>query len=314
MSFGLLQAQNQNVIVSKVTATWCGLCGNWGWDYTEALKEAYPSGPATVMTVHKSGSDLENATSTWFLNNLNVGGGQPLFYINNDQNLVGSGSWSNNLEDTKQEIEALADGFPVISFDGVSLAGDQVECTVQMELNTVADGTEYTIAVYVLENNVVNFQSGQGADAVHTNVMRMSLGQPEGINAIPLSAHEFSDVVDPDWNKDELGLLAVLYEVDGDDYKIIGSTAVANFASKTNTQDLLDPSIFTYSDEGGELVIIANDNNQYGLTINDMSGKQITSTDFSGSVRIAKNNTPTGVYVMTFSTENKTVSQQIFIK
>lgn len=312
LGFTLGQAQNKNVILTKATATWCPNCGLWGWDYKDALLEEFPSGPMTFIAAHFGNSALENEASLWFTRNLSVVG-QPKFYVNNDNNLVGSSTWNSQFDNVRQEILAKAQGEATISFDGVAIDGETTSCTVATNYSAQA-GTEYTIAVYVYENNVEFFQSAKGSDAIHANIMRSSLGEPQGVPYDPATgSYDFEDIIEADWNKEELGLLAVLYRVDGTKYIIEESASVSNFALKTSNEDLLEASLFGYMDRAAELIITADDQ-QYDLTLTDMSGRLAVKTQFRNEVSISKDQTPTGMYVATFRTDKGFYSQQIFIK
>lgn len=311
LGWTLGQAQNRNVIVTKATATWCPNCGTWAWDYKDALLAEFPSGPMTFIAAHFRNSDLENEASLWFARNINAAG-QPTFYINNDWNTVGSGSWNSQLSNVRQEILDKAQGEATVSFDGVAIDGETVSCTVGTNY-TAEPGTEYTIAVYVYEDNVDYFQSGR-PNAIHPNILRTSLGAPQGVPYDPATgSYDFQDVIDPAWNKDELGLLAVLYRIDGADYVIEESTSVSNFASKTSNEDLLDANTFGYTDRDAELIITA-DEQQYALTLTDMRGRVVVDTDFRNEISIQKILTPPGMYIATFRTNKGFYSQQIFIK
>ena len=307
-----LPAQNRNVIVTKGTATWCTNCGLWGWDYKEALKDALSTGPMTFISAHFLNSQLENEASLWFARNLNISG-QPRFYFNNDLNQVGFGTWNSQLASSTEEIISISEGTVSLSFDGVNIEGNNVSCTVRSEISTTAPDTEYTIAVYVYENNVVYDQAGWGNDAIHTNVLRSSLGAPEGIPFEPQTAHNFEAEVEESWNKEELGLLAVFYRIDGDKYVIEESTAVSNFAAKTSSEDLLDSRIFGYSDTETELIITADDQ-EYEMTLTDMNGRLVHQNQISKELSIQKDSTPPGIYIATFRTKSGFYSQQLFIK
>lgn len=302
------QAQN-NPIFSKHTATWCPNCGNWGWGYMEAMKEEFQTGPATLLGVHFSG-DLENDAAIWFKNNLGASG-QPRFYVNNQAISVGS-NWSDKVEVAKDAAtEMIASGMDIISFDGVSISDTDI--TANVNLSDIPNANTY-VAVYAYENNVVNYQAAQGDDAIHPNVLRASLGAPEGIEVTQAGTTAYVGELDARWNIDEIGLLAVVYEKVGNKYEIRSSQAISNVASRVSTDELLDTGIFTYTDTDNSLIIEADNAERYELTLTDMTGQRVYNNTFTNQISIEKSQLITGMYVSTLRSGNKLVSQQIFIK
>lgn len=311
LAFFSLNAQQQgNTIVTKATATWCPNCGNWGWDYLEALKEKFPSGPIVLVSAHKGNSDLQTEASKWYTDNLNVSG-QPKFYFDNDINSVNGGNWESELDENVQLLNDQADAAPVlVQFDQYSILSGII--TAKIRVADLPPAADYTVATYVLENNVEYAQSGQGNDAIHTNIMRSSLGAPEGVSVAPNSTITMTGNVEDDWNVSELGLLVVLYQKEGDDYVITNSTYTPT-ATLANNQELLDAFLFSYSDEGSSLLISVEDENNYDFSLTDLSGKVVMNDNFSNNIRINKSQVTAGMYVVTFRSENKILSQQIFI-
>lgn len=306
-------AQN-NPIFSKVTASWCPNCGNWGWSYMEAMKEEFQTGPATLLGVHFSG-DLKSDAGVWFANNLNASG-QPRFFVNNQAISVGGGNWSTKVETAKDaSTEMIGTGMNIISFDGVSVGISGIDINANVNISSLPNTTnEVSVAVYVYENNVENFQSGQGNDAVHPNVLRMALGAPEGTVVTEAGTISVSGDLNADWNLEELGLLAVVYEKVGDTYEIRSSQAISNVASRVSTDELLDANLFSYSDTESTLTITAENTDTYEVTLTNMTGQKVFSNTFENQINIDKAQLHTGMYVSTLRSGNKLVSQQVFVK
>lgn len=117
-----LTVNSQNTpVFTKVTATWCPNCGNWGWEYMETMKDMFATGDAVVLGAHFSG-DLANPTSEWFADNLNSVG-QPKFYVNNERITVSSGNWSTKVQET---VDAVATA-KTQTFDVLGVSDVQIE-------------------------------------------------------------------------------------------------------------------------------------------------------------------------------------------
>jgi|GEM_PF-2725453 len=312
LAFLSLNAQQEgNTIINKVTATWCPFCGQWGWDYKDALISEFSSGPVVLIAPHKSGSDLASEASLWYVDQLNSAG-QPRFYFNNELNSVSGSNWEERLDDNVQFLRDKAAASPaLVQFDRYSITDNTIEAQVYVDA-LPQTGNEFTVAAYVIENNVVSPQSGKGNDAVHTNIMRSSLGAPEGVTVSSNNTINLTGELDADWDQDEIGLLVVLYEKSGEAYTIANSTFTPT-ALLADNEELLDPSLFTYSDLGTTLVLNAADDEKYQLSLTDMSGRTMLTEEFVSSYSLNKTDMTPGLYVVTLRTENSVLSQQIFI-
>jgi len=306
-----------NPVFSKVTATWCPNCGNWGWDYMETMKDEFASGPATILGVHYSG-DLANETAVWFADNLNSVG-QPVFYLNNTKVAVGSSNWSDQVESTKDmATEAITSGLDIISFDGITMGNGQINATINIREMPNTTNEVYA-AVYVYENNVENNQSGNGL-SLHPNVLRSALGPTaitidnDGVLFGAPSDLTFLGVIQSEWVENELGLLAVVYEKVGETYEIRSSQSVSNIALTLDAEELLAQDIFTFKDGADNLEILVNDDADYQLTLHNMGGQTLMTKQFNNSVNIDKTNLTTGMYIANFRSGNAVLSQQVFIR
>lgn len=309
--FSLNAQQEGNTIITKVTATWCPFCGQWGWDYKQALKSEFDSGPIVLIAAHKGGSDLVSDASLWFVDQLGAVG-QPRFYFNSEPNSVSNSNWEDRLEENVSLLKDLSDNSPsLVQFDRYSITGNNIETQVYVA-DLPQTTNEYTVAAYIIEDKVINAQASQGSSAEHINIMRASLGAPEGVAVSSNTTINLTGELDPDWNQDEIGLLVVLFEKSGDDYTIVNSTFTPT-ALLADNDELLDPALFSYSDQGGALILTAADDNKYHLSITDMAGRNMLNEEFENSISINKTEMISGMYVVTLRTGNSVLSQQIFI-
>ena len=306
-----------NPVFTKVTATWCPLCGTWGWDYMESMKDEFQTGPGVLLGVHYSG-DLQNPTAQWFSDNLRPSG-QPKFYVNNLNIPVGPSNWEGQVQIAKDRTEdALSSGFDVISFNGVAMENREITATINLK-DIPATENELYLAVYVYENNVQAEQAGNGL-SLHPNVLRLALGTTigdvdfDGILVDAATDYTFIGEANDLWTEEELGLLAIVFEKVNNTYEIRSSQSVANFALKLDTEELLPQDIFTFNDGVDNLEILVNDDAEYQLSLHNMSGQNLMTKSFNNSVIINKTNLTSGMYVAHFRSGNAVLSQQIFIK
>ena len=306
-----------NPVFSKVTATWCPNCGTWGWDYMEAMKDEFVTGPGVVLGVHYSG-DLQNETAKWFADNLQSSG-QPRFFVNNELISVGPSNWLDQVEAAKQmSDDIVVNELDIISFDGINLSGTEIGATINLSALPATTNEIYT-AIYVYENNVENNQSALGT-VLHPNVLRTALGATatdvdnDGILTDAAGYYSYQGTLDASWVENELGLLAIVYEKVGDTYEIITSQSISNIALKLDTEALLPQDSYSINDKGSSVEIVTDLDEEMTVTFYTMTGQVLTSQSFYNSTSIAKSVLPTGMYVAQLRSKNASVSQQIFIK
>jgi len=224
-----LQAQAQEVpevqksLVTKVTATWCINCGTWGWSLFEGILEDNAE-KALIVANHYSG-DLDNPTAEDIASNFNATS-QPRFVLDNTDQSASSGSAATKRTEIKNQIDANFLLSPVVNAGlDVILDGNQLIVNTKTKFFQAATG-EYYVGVYIIENGVVNFQSGQGMNAAHKNIMRtgMSTGtfgdlvMNGNINMGMEFDHDFSIMLNSAWNVDNLEVATIVWKKDADKY------------------------------------------------------------------------------------------------
>lgn len=310
-----LSAQRTH-IVTKASSDWCPRCGTWGWDYFEGLKENFSgSGPVLLLSAHKGGSALENPASLWYNDNLDAPG-QPRFFINHELIDVTSNTWEADVDLHTTELNQLVTDFSDggLSFNGIELNGSLADVTVNFDNEVVASG-EHRLALYIYENNAEGWQSGRD-DAMHVNLMRGSFGDPAGQLLTGSGNYTFAATLNSEWKREDLGMVAVLYwqEAPGDQWQMIDATAVSHFTLKSNDEELIDGHLIRYADRADGLLISMSDARDYELSLYTMSGQQVLTRNFSQRLLISKNDVTSGMYVASFRSGNRVLSQQIFIK
>jgi hypothetical protein len=233
----------QNTLITKITATWCTFCGSWGWD---AFNDIYDDNKskAIIISNHYSG-DLRNNTAIAFADNLNTFG-QPLFYVNNTNQLVTSSNRSAKADEIKQQVDSNYETSPVVN-TGImaSLDGNNLTIQTKTKFFKAAEG-EYYLGIYAIENGVVNFQQSRGANAVHKNVMRGAIGS-EAFGQMIANGNisqgaeinlEFSGNFSAAWNADNTTLATIIWKKEGNVYKFVNGFVHDNWQTTTSLEDL----------------------------------------------------------------------------
>ncbi|MFK8054516.1 MAG: Omp28-related outer membrane protein [Saprospiraceae bacterium] len=213
----------QKPMVTKVTATWCPPCGGWGWDLFEDLIEDNETS-AVLIAGHYAGSDLETTAGNEIADNFGVSG-QPSFYLGNTRQSATSGSAATSRTNIKNAIDAQVASAPVANATvwSTAIQGREFSFETKTQFFQAASG-EYNLAVYAVEDDVINRQTSRGNDAVHHRVMRGTiLGQSSfgelvvngsaSVDAIYTSSFSFD--FPATWMMDEVRLVTVLWKKNG---------------------------------------------------------------------------------------------------
>jgi len=306
-------SQNSPVL-TKITADWCGNCGTWGWDYMEGMRDEFADNSALVLAVHYSGG-LKNDTGEWWKNNLKSSG-QPRFYLNNEVISVGRSNWPEELGPTKESADELINITTGVGmeYNKVDLNSGFLEVDIKIT-DLPAATNELFLANYVYEDHVESFQSQQGDNALHPNLLRSTMGPDfQGMSISDAGIYSFNMTLNPEWIENNLGLLTVVWEKNGDQYTMIHTGSIERINLSLDTEELLNSADFTFADRGNNFVISSITSDEYQLSLTDMNGRAITNTTFRNEVAINTSDFVSGIYVATLRSEKGVLSKQVFIK
>jgi len=179
---GLAQqvAQEQRLLITKRTASWCPNCGTWGWTLFDNLV-ADNDGKSVLIAAHYDGI-LSTAAGEEITDNFG-GFYQPRFFVGETDQNANSGTIGTVRNTVKDQVNAAFATSPVANagFEPVYSEGE-LKVAAKVKFFQAAQG-EYFLGVYLIENNVVAYQAGIGDNAVHKKVFRESFtsgtwGQP----------------------------------------------------------------------------------------------------------------------------------------
>ena len=234
----------QRPLITKTTATWCGPCGSWGWDLFEDLVDDNAD-RAILMATHYSG-ELRSTAGT----ELSAGfgaTGQPQFFLSGSRVPATSSSAQTARGTFEVEVTTLSGMSPLAGVTayqtGVSAGVAQIRADVEFFSEARGD---YYLAVYAVEEGVVNAQASRGAEAVHKRVLRTSIGATYGadlgtgdVYAAGATASVQAEIEWPsEYDLDNVRLVAVLWERDGDDYAYVNGAENLSWRDPVGTREL----------------------------------------------------------------------------
>ncbi|MBT8191357.1 MAG: T9SS type A sorting domain-containing protein [Bacteroidia bacterium] len=313
------QDYSKTPVISKVTATWCPNCGSWGWSFMEALKDEFNDDSALLLSVHHSG-DLENPVSDWFSKNLK-NTYQPQFFINNEMQGVNSGNWNNQVSAFRNLADNTSNQNGNSSFSFLKSYIDASN-NIQVELDVAAMNKsegEFFLGIYIYENNVINYQSQQGNNAVHPNVLRDVISDNYWGDAY-LAGNSSSvvtksyDLNSTDWNYNDLGLVAIMWEKVGNDYIMDNARFVNNIGLLSSNEELLDESAFDIRPGENRISVITSIDKELNLILTSSSGQNIYASVFRNLIEISTADLVPGIYFLTLQTDNGRLSKKVLVR
>lgn len=225
--------QTQQSLVTKLTATWCSICGGSAWE-TQKKLQAQLGTSALVMAAHSSGSSrLYSAAAAALLNNFDFAASQPVFFYNTARIGSGGASTENTIISNVQNAAKAA---PVVQ-TGVSATlspgSRELDIQARAQFFKATEGS-FTLSLLVLEDSVVMEQAARSASEIHRNVLRASAfqevyGQPlaSGNVAVGTSASfKTTFAVPASYNANRLRVAAVIWKRNGTKYEFVNLNIV----------------------------------------------------------------------------------------
>ena len=327
--------QEQRTLITKVTASWCTNCGTWGWTTFEGLVEDNED-KAVLIANHYSG-DLSNTTSDEIAENWNVAS-QPRFFTgNDDQSIIPS-----NVDDKRIAIKDIVDA----NFMNMPLANAGIEASIngdQLIINTKtkffqATSGEYYLGVYVVENGVINNQSGQGANAVHKKVMRGAV-TPSTFGDLLMNGSigmnmefdkSFSITLDSNWDINNLEVITIIWQKENDTYSFINTNIITDIAATTAIENVLAQALqgatikvtpTIVSTQATLSIDLEKDLLDSTIQLFDLQGRKISDI-FQGKLNAGnttftinkKSVTTNGMYFIILQSDQKVISQKVIFE
>lgn len=234
----------QRPLITKITATWCPSCGGWGWTFFENLVIDNEE-KATLIAAHYDGQ-LVTVAGDAFASNFNSPY-QPYFYVYNDDVGASSSTAATKRTEVKDIVDLEAAKSPIANAGMIlNLADVQLQILTKTKFFQTASG-EYYLGIYAVENEVVNFQQGQGNDAVHKKILRGSLlddtfGELIASGDIDAGSEfekTYNIELDANWNTDHLEIVTIIWKKEGDSYVATNTNLSSDFTPVVSNANVL---------------------------------------------------------------------------
>ncbi len=236
--------------------------------------------------MHYSG-ELQNATAQG-INAILSGSSQPKFYLNTVEVMGSSGSATNMRNTFKDGVIANTDSAPVANAiaTNLSINNNTLALTVKSKFFAQANG-EYFLNVYVVENGVMQEQSGR-PNAIHEKVLRGDMvgnnfGDVLASGTIAINtafSTELSIPIAASWAVDNLELSVVIWKKNGNKYDFINGTVMehlvlgTNLPTLANTKMTIAPNVIS---DFATMTISTEEVLNSSISIYDINGRMVKS-------------------------------------
>lgn len=186
-----VREENQ-AMFGKITATWCGPCGSWGWALADEIMDNLGDKAFYVGIFNSPRNDwgngkFRNNTAIAWANAIGMNG-YPSYSLNAiDKSKQNSTQQGVNTGGIRNDVYAAFDAFnqsPVIAGTGYWFKKNGTEVTAQIKTKFFQDVTgEYYIAAYLVEDGALNAQYPKTTSVgsiEHHSVLRGSMGSHSG--------------------------------------------------------------------------------------------------------------------------------------
>ncbi|MEK7257887.1 MAG: Omp28-related outer membrane protein, partial [Bacteroidota bacterium] len=178
LSFFIFQAAAQQIeavqrsLITKRTATWCPPCGAWGWTMFDNLI-ADNQDKAVFFAAHFGTSLLANTVGEELTDNFGAAY-QPVFYLDEVNQNATSGNAASTRTAIKTKVDDAFAAEPIAnSTFKPTWQNGQIKVDASVKFFQATEGDFY-LGVYLVEDNVLEYQASIGNNAVHHQVLQAS--------------------------------------------------------------------------------------------------------------------------------------------
>lgn len=308
----------QWTMVTKKTADWCPFCGQWGWEFKNNLIEDFAEDNVVLWAAHHSGG-LMTETSKAITDNM-PSSGQPVFYINLDNMSVFNSNSAAKRDEFGIVVESLNGFDPIVGVGSDAIFdGEKITTTARAKFLVDSGAEDYYLASYLVDDMLIATQSGQGSNAMHSNILLHSFNGDNhfGINVAENGASaedeyfvegelDFTGQSNiPDYTDGYSVVTILWYFVDGN-YTPINLNR-QSITGSVSTKDLLqNVDITAFHLGAGQVALdITSKNNIDDATISlfDIQGRTLGTTQASivagsNSIQLNTQDLPLGTYLI----------------
>lgn len=317
--------KKSKAIVFKLTETWCGPCGSWGWQTAEeVISQLGDKGYYIGIMGSSSPSSMNANCQSAFQNNYSIPG-YPTFLVKEDVN-------SQYSSQVMSLVNAFAATTPVASPAAkYSISGSTLNVTAKAKFWSAASG-EYYLSAFVVEDGVMAAQNGQTGTVAHHHLMRGSMatdlspwGQMVATGSVAINAEfskTFSIAIKPEWKKEKLEVYVVIYKKNGTHYEYVnGAKALSGTTSIAEIQGLESAQLFPNPSEGvTHLQVAVKEAMGLQIRVTDPLGREVYASGQlklipgTNNMDIPSDRFANGVYMVSLiADDGKTSTQRLVI-
>lgn len=236
----------QNSLVTKMTATWCSICGSAAWDNYKSLVSTLNT-RALVMAGHASSSSaLYSPTAERIIQNFEQSLSHPTFFYNTTR-IGSSGSTvvntiTTNVNNANKNTPQAQAGIAATFDPGTRMLTVQSK----VEFFQALQG-DYFLGVYLLEKAVTSAQAARTFNETHQNVLRTALhtdpfGEPLASGNVAtgtVKTIQSTLTLLPSYNPANLLIATIIWKKNGTKYEFVNLNYTGQIsASVTSAQNL----------------------------------------------------------------------------
>lgn len=325
----------QNSLVTKMTATWCTICGSTAWDNYKSLVSTL-NAKALVMAGHVSTSSaLYSPTAERLIQNFEQSLSHPTFFYNTTR--IGSSGTtvvntiSTNVDNANKNTPQAQAGLVVTLDPGTRV----LTVKSKVEFFQAVQG-EYYLGVYLLEKAITAAQAARTFNETHQNVLRTALhadpfGELLANGSLPTGTVrniQSNLTLTQNYNPANLLIAAVIWRKNGTKYEFVNLNYTGQIsASVTSAQNLqllqgfhILPNLV--SDNAVVRLDLPATSESTSLEVFDVFGRRL-QTVFHGRLSEGKHefrieragiNAPPGYYLLRLSSGREQAVRQFILQ
>ncbi len=280
--------KKSRAVVFKFTETWCGPCGDWGWQTAEETIAQLGDKGYYIGVMGSSSPSAMNANCySTFESNYNVAG-YPTFVVKEDQSSY-----------TSPQVMSLVNTFaattPVASpAANFTINGNTLSVTAKAKFWAATSG-EYYMTAFLVEDGIMAPQNGQSGSVSHHHILRGTMetnlspwGQMIASGSVANNAEfskNYSITLNPDWKKEKLEVYVLIFKKNAGKYEFInavkGKSGVTSIAA---IQGLESATLFPNPTEGAtQLHVALKEAMNLNIRVTDPLGRVVYT---SGSLKL----------------------------
>ncbi len=315
-------------LITKITATWCNPCGTWGWNLNEEIMNQNPE--ALTLCLHASTTSqlYDPAAAAIYSVFTPLSSGLPSWYVDGIRKTQYSSSGGIFMTQTRNAVKSAVDS--ILVFDAQAGAGflwnwnnNVLEITAKAEFFTSCNG-EYSLGVYIIEDDIVKYQNGIGNNAVHHPTFRKAVSNELGdplVNGNVLAGQSFvknyTFNTPNDYVKHKMRLLGIIWKMENEN-PVIVNTSVSDYLAQIPTNKPLNSNdhLEIYPNPTTNQQFIVRNIDIEKIAVYDILGKHLPiKTHIHNNYIIVQlpDNTSKGIYIVHVIKNHKTYSQKLIV-